>query len=103
MAANGTWVLDIAKSDYGRGTPSKSNRLVYANTSTSMAWSQEIVSADGRTSKLSYVGVLGNFAPITGDSDGNSMAYLDVGTYAIKNKAGRVGVYFVTLVFRKSP
>ena len=90
-AANGTWNLDIAKSDFGTDTPSKSARVVLAGTSTSRTWSEETVSADGTLQKESWKGAVdGRFYPIKGDPDGATFAYMKDGSIAVKDKSGKV-------------
>jgi hypothetical protein len=90
-AANGTWNLDIAKSDFGKETPPKSVRLIIAGTSTSRTWSAETVLPDGKSQKVSYKGAVDDrFYPIKGDPDGATFAYMKDGSFAVKDKSGKV-------------
>jgi hypothetical protein len=90
-AANGSWNLDIAKSDFGTDTPPKSARVIIAGASTSRTWSEETVSADGTRRKESWKGAVdGRFYPIKGDPDGATFAYMKDGSIAVKDKSGKV-------------
>ena len=90
-AANGTWNLDIAKSDFGTDTPPKSARVVLAGTSTLRTWSEETVSADGTAQRESWKGAVdGRFYPIQGDPDGATFAYMKDGSIAVKDRSGKV-------------
>ena len=90
-AANGTWDLDIAKSDFGTDTPPKSAIVILAGNSSSRTWSEETVSADGTSHKESWKGAVdGRFCPIKGDPDGAAFAYMKDGSIAVKDKSGKV-------------
>ena len=90
-AANGTWDLDIAKSEFGTDTPPKSARVILAGTSTSRTWLEETVSRNGTSQRESWKGTVdGRFYPIKGDPDGASFAYMKDGSIAVKDKSGKV-------------
>jgi hypothetical protein len=90
-AYDGTWNLDIAKTDFGNMAAPKSVRLTLSHTPGSRKWTQESVGADGKSRTESYDGPADNrYHSITGDSDGATFAYMKDGSFAIKDKSGKV-------------
>jgi hypothetical protein len=88
----GTWNLDTAKSDFGKMAPPKSETLVIiSSTQTSEKWTQDLVDADGKEAKMSYDGAVDDkFYPIVGDPDENTFAFMRDGSWAVKDKSGKV-------------
>jgi|HubBroStandDraft_6_1064221.scaffolds.fasta_scaffold781621_1 hypothetical protein len=90
-AINGTWNLDIAKSDFGKTAPPKSLTMTLAGTQTSRMWTTNEVAADGKSRTGSYTGAVDDrYYPITGNPDGATFAYMKDGTFAVKDKSGKV-------------
>jgi hypothetical protein len=91
-AYDGTWSLGIAKSDFGKTTPPlKSVRLIITSTPTSRKWTQVTVGADGKSQTMSYNGAVDNrYYPVTGSPEGATFAYMKGGSFAIKDKSGKV-------------
>jgi hypothetical protein len=49
------------------------------------------VNADGKTDKMAYKGAVDDtFYPIAGDPDGSTFAFMKDGSWAVKDKAGKV-------------
>ncbi len=48
-AYDGTWSLDIAKTDFGKTAPPKSQRMTLTGTPTSRKWTTQTVAADGKS------------------------------------------------------
>ena len=88
----GKWNLDTAKSDFGKMAPPKSETLVIiSSTPTSQKWTQDLVDADGKQAKMSYDGAVDDkFYPIVGDPDENTFAFMKDGSWAVKDKSGKV-------------
>src|ERR1700733_6467898 len=90
-AINGTGNLDIAKSDFGTTAPPKSLTMTLAGTATSRMWTTKGVAADGKSRTASYNGAAdGRYYPITGSPDGSTFAYMKDGSFAVKDKSGKV-------------
>jgi len=90
-AYNGTWNMDIAKSGFGNMPAPKSVRLTLSSTKTSREWTQETVGTDGKSRTASYNGAENNrYYPITGSPDGATFAYMKDGSFAVKDKSGKV-------------
>jgi hypothetical protein len=90
-AINGTWNLDIAKSDFGKTASPKSLTMTLAGTPTSRMWTTKGVTADGKSRTESYNGAVDDrYYPITGSSDGATFAYMKDGSFAVKDKSGKV-------------
>ena len=88
----GTWNLDTAKSEFGKMPPPKSETLVIISaTPTSEKWTQERVDSEGKSAKMSYDGAVDEkFYPITGDPDESTFAFMKDGSWAVKDKSGKV-------------
>ncbi len=88
----GTWNLDTAKSDFGKMVPPKSETLVIiSSTPTSEKWTQERMDEDGKSQKTSYDGAVDDkFYPIAGDPEGSTFAFMKDGSWAVKDKSGKV-------------
>jgi flagellar basal body rod protein FlgG len=90
-AYDSTWNMDIAKTDFGNMPAPKSVRLTLSGTKTSRKWTQVTVGADGKSQTRSYHGAADNrYYPINGDPDAATFAYLKDGSFAIKDKSGKV-------------
>jgi hypothetical protein len=90
-AANGTWDLNVAKSDFGKEAPPKSIRMILTGTGTARGWTMDTVEADGKSEKISYSGTVdGRFYPVKGDTEGSTFAYMKDGSFAMKDKSGKV-------------
>lgn len=87
----GTWNIDLAKSDFGKAPPPKSQKLVItSNSPTSKKWTMETVDADGISHRWSYDGARdGKFRSI-GDPEGMTFAFMNDDTIAMKDKSGKV-------------
>jgi hypothetical protein len=72
--------------------PPKSETLVIiSSTPTSEKWTQERVDADGKSAKMSYDGAVDDkFYPIAGDPDESTFAFMKDGSWAVKDKSGKV-------------
>jgi hypothetical protein len=91
VAYDGTWDMDVAKTDFGNVAAPKSMRLTITSTLTSRKWTNVSVSADGKSQTESYSGALDDrFYPIKGNSNGATFAYMKDGSFAVKDKSGRV-------------
>jgi hypothetical protein len=90
-AYDGTWNLDTAKTDFGNMPAPKSVRLTLSHTPGSRKWTQESVGADGKSRTESYNGPSDDrYHAITGDPDGATFAYTKDGSFAVKDKSGKV-------------
>jgi hypothetical protein len=90
----GTWELNVAKSDFGKTPPShipKSETLVIMPTTsdTDRKFTMRGVGPDGKPFEMSFDGATdGKFHP-TGDN-GASFAFLQDGSWAVKDQSGNV-------------
>ena len=91
-AFNGTWNLDITKSDFGNTAPPKNVTMTLAGTPTSRKWTTKAVGADGKSQTMSYNGAAdGRYYRIAGSPEGATFAYMkDGSSFAIKDKSGKV-------------
>jgi flagellar basal body rod protein FlgG len=88
---DGTWKMDIAKTDFGKTAPPKSVTMTLTGTPTSKKWTIKSVAADGKSQTESYNGAVDDrFYPIIGDPDGATFAYMKDGSFATKDKSGKV-------------
>jgi hypothetical protein len=90
-AYDGTWNLDIAKTDFGNSAAPKSVTLTLTGTRISRKWTQVTVGTNGKSQTRSYDRATDNrYYPITGSPDGSTFAYMTDGSFAVKDKSGKV-------------
>ncbi len=96
-AANGTWDVDVARSDFSKRTPPvKRITMSLAGSSSVRQMTEEVVFASGKSEKVSLsTAALDRFYPIHFDPvgsapEGLTFAYLKDGSFALKNKSGKI-------------
>ncbi len=95
--ANGTWAVDVARSDFSKQTPPvKSITMSLTGSSSVRQMTEEVVFASGKSEKVSLsTAALDRFYPVHFDPvesapEGLKFAYLKDGSFALKNKSGKI-------------
>ena len=98
---SGSWVLNVAKSKYGTGTPPKSQVTDLEERDGALREHVKRINADGTTTEWNLVAKFGDeYAKVTGDPsrDAAAVRKIDDRTFEVTNKKGAAVTTRMTIV-----